>query len=83
MLTPCQGYDHFNLFPQNSNFNNGAYRQWETEITRAMQSGDDVGRVTVRFERSNPNNVCPDALQIEYSIRGVPEIRRFRNQAGG
>lgn len=44
----------FNLFPQNANFNNSAYKIWENEITRAMQNGDDSGMVIVRFDRTNP-----------------------------
>jgi filamentous hemagglutinin len=75
--------DRFNLFPQNSNFNNSAYRGWENQITSSLQNGDNVDSVTVRFERSNPNSARPDALRVEYSINGVPETRRFINQAGG
>jgi filamentous hemagglutinin len=75
--------DRFNLFPQNSNFNNSAYRSWENEITRGLQNGDDVGAIAVRFDRANPNSARPDAVRIEYSINGVPETRRFVNQVGG
>ncbi|MGE6786272.1 DNA/RNA non-specific endonuclease [Ensifer adhaerens] len=75
--------DRFNLFPQNSNFNNGAYRQWENEITRALKNGDDVGEVTVIFGRSNPRNPRPDTLEVEYTINGRTQVRQFENQAGG
>ncbi len=75
--------DRFNLFPQNSNFNSSSYRRWENEITSALQNGNDVGNVTVRFGRSNPNSARPDSVDIEYSINGVPETRSFLNQAGG
>mgnify|MGYP001235193407 FL=1 len=74
--------DRFNLFPQNSNFNNSAYRRWENEITRSLQNGDDVGNVTVRLNRADPYNPRPDSLTIEYQINGVPFERRFNNQAG-
>ena len=74
--------DRFNLFPQNSNFNNSAYKRWENEITRSLQNGDDVGNVTVRLNRTDPHNPRPDSLTIEYEINGVPFERRFNNQAG-
>lgn len=74
--------DRFNLFPQNSNFNNSAYKRWENEITRSLQNGDDVGNVTVRLNRADPHNPRPDSLTIEYEINGVPFERRFNNQAG-
>ncbi|WP_405044730.1 hemagglutinin repeat-containing protein [Phyllobacterium sp. 1468] len=75
--------DRLNLFPQNSNFNSGAYKRWENEITRALKNGDTVGSITVQFERSNPYNARPDALRIEYNINGVPETRRFVNRPRG
>ncbi len=75
--------DRFNLFPQNSNFNNSAYKHWENEITRSLQNGDDVGNVTVRLNRDNPYNPRPDSLEIEYHINGVNRRLNFENQAGG
>lgn len=75
--------DRFNLFPQNSNFNNSAYRRWENEITRSLQNGDDVGNVTVRLNRADPHNPRPDSVRIEYSINGETRVRNFRNEAGG
>lgn len=75
--------DRFNLFPQNSNFNNSAYRRWENEITSSLQNGDDVGNVTVRLNRADPYNPRPDSLEIEYQINGRTFTRDFENQAGG
>jgi filamentous hemagglutinin len=74
--------DRFDLFPQNSNFNNRTYKRWENEITRSLQNGDDVGNVTIRLNRADPYNPRPDSLTIEYEINGVPFERRFNNQAG-
>ncbi|WP_200962310.1 polymorphic toxin-type HINT domain-containing protein, partial [Pseudovibrio sp. POLY-S9] len=75
--------DRFNLFPQNSNFNNSAYKTWENEITRALQNGEDVGNVTVRFTRANPGGARPESLEIEYQINGRTFTKDFDNQAGG
>jgi len=75
--------DRFNLFPQNAHFNNSAYRRWENEITRALQNGDEVGPVTVRFERADPRAARPDVVDIVFSINGVPDRRRFLNLHGG
>lgn len=75
--------DRFNLFPQNSSFNNSEYRVWENDITRAMQRGDDIGPVTINFGRSNPNSARPDTIEIEFSINGNVEVRQFENIAGG
>ena len=75
--------DRFNLFPQNSNFNNSAYKQWENEITRSLQNGDNIGNVTVRLNRADPYNSRPDSIRIEYSINGEVKVRNFKNESGG
>jgi len=75
--------DRFNLFPQNSNFNNSAYKRWENEITRSLQNGDDVGNVNIRFNRADPYNPRPDSLEIEYTINGTTRVREFENKSGG
>ena len=75
--------DRFNLFPQNANFNNSGYKKFENELRDALKNGDDVGSVTVKFQRSNPNSARPDALRIEYTINGETRTRRFINQHGG
>ncbi|MDO7211697.1 DNA/RNA non-specific endonuclease [Acinetobacter nosocomialis] len=73
--------DNFNLFPQNSNFNNSAYKKWENEIRGALKNGDTVGKVKVSFNRTNPSNLRPDSLEVEYSINGKVKNKFFRNEA--
>jgi hypothetical protein len=76
--------DRYNLFPQNSNFNNSAYKKWENKIANALKDdGQKVGKITIKFERSNPNNVRPDQLRIEYDIDGEILVENFENIAGG
>jgi filamentous hemagglutinin len=74
--------DRFNLFPQDGNFNNSAYKRWENEIKGALNNGDQVGPVTVRFSRTDPASPRPDSLIIDYSVNGVPKQRFFVNKAG-
>lgn len=73
--------DNFNLFPQNSNFNNSAYKKWENELRGALKDGDQVGMVKVKFNRSNPANIRPDSVEIEYSINGKIKNKYFKNEA--
>lgn len=73
--------DNFNLFPQNSNFNNSAYKKWENEIRGALKNGEQVGKVKVQFDRSNPTNIRPDSLKIDYSINGVKLRKTFTNES--
>ncbi|EPG8853588.1 DNA/RNA non-specific endonuclease [Acinetobacter baumannii] len=73
--------DNFNLFPQNSNFNNSAYKKWENEIRGALKNGDTVGKVKVSFNRTKPSNLRPDSLEVEYSINGKVKNKFFRNEA--
>ncbi|MBD8514662.1 DNA/RNA non-specific endonuclease, partial [Photobacterium sp. CAU 1568] len=75
--------DRYNLFPQDKNFNNSAYKRWENEINRALQNGDNVGSVKVRLNRADPNNPRPDSLEVEYQINGRTYTKEFENQAGG
>lgn len=74
--------DRFNLFPQDGNFNNSGYKRWENEIKSALKNGDQVGSVTVRFNRTDPTSARPDSLVIDYSINDVPKQRFFENKAG-
>lgn len=74
--------DRFNLFPQDANFNNSAYKRWENEIKGALNKGDNVGSVTVRFNRADPASTRPDNLIIDYSINGEKMRKSFRNEAG-
>ena len=73
--------DNFNLFPQNRNFNNSAYKKWENEMRTALKNGDRVGKVTVKFDRSNAANIRPDSLEIEYNINGRIKNKFFKNEA--
>lgn len=73
--------DRFNLFPQDGNFNNSGYKRWENEIKAALKSENQVGPVTVRFNRTDPTSARPDSLTIDYSVNGEPEQRFFKNEA--
>lgn len=42
-----------------------------------------MGTVTVRLGRSDPTNVRPDTLNVEYSINRIKERQEFENIAGG
>jgi len=74
--------DRFNLFPQDGNFNNSAFKRWEMEIKGALKGGDKVDSVTVRFSRVDPASARPDSLVIDYSINGEKMRKSFRNEAG-
>lgn len=56
--------DRFNLFPQNGNFNNSAYKNWENKIATHLKNGDDVGPIKVNFGRKDPSNARPDSLTV-------------------
>ena len=75
--------DRVNLFPQDTNFNNSAYKQFENEIRRALEAGEDVGPVKVKFVRADPASVRPDGVSVTRTIRGRTETIRFDNQPGG
>ncbi|MCW8890301.1 MAG: hemagglutinin repeat-containing protein, partial [Sedimenticola sp.] len=75
--------DRFNLFPQNSNFNNSAYKAWENKIATHLKKGDDVGPIKVNFFRKNPTSARPDSLIVEYTINGLTKKVPFKNQHGG
>lgn len=51
-------------------------------IKRALDSGDQVGAVTVRFTRGDPASARPDSLVIDYSVNGEKMRRSFKNEAG-
>lgn len=74
--------DRYNLFPQDASFNNSAYKRFENEIRKALDSGRLSGPVRVRFTRSDNSSVRPDALLVDYSIDGVRYSKYFRNEAG-
>lgn len=74
--------DRFNLFPQDGNFNNSAFKRWEMGIKGALKGDGQVGSVTVRFSRTDPTSARPDSLVIDYSINGEKMPKSFRNEAG-
>lgn len=72
--------DRFNLFPQNSNFNNSQYKSWEYEIKRNVSKGEINGPITTKGIRLDPSNVRPDKLEIRYVLNGKPVIKYFNNE---
>lgn len=76
----CDGY---NLFPQDSNFNNSAYKVfYENVIKSALEDPTKtVGKTTIVFERNVPGSIRPDALTVNYTINGKLETVYFRNES--
>ncbi|CAB3928881.1 hypothetical protein LMG3412_06485 [Achromobacter deleyi] len=76
----CDGY---NLFPQDKNFNNSAYKVfYENEIRRALNDPTKtVGLTTIKFNRSSPSSPRPDSLSVTYTIDGKARTRIFENEA--
>ncbi|MCD5361143.1 hemagglutinin repeat-containing protein [Chromobacterium aquaticum] len=74
--------DRYNLFPQDKNFNNSAYKKWENEIKRTLKEGGVVDAVNVKFFRGNAASPRPDSLLIDYSINGKIISKSFKNEAG-
>lgn len=73
-----------NLFPQNGNFNNSAYKTYfENVIRKAHENSKNVENVTVEFYRNNPSSPRPDALTVTYTINGEAKKAYFKNIAGG
>lgn len=77
--------DRYNLFPQNGNFNNSAYKKYyENVVTRANKNGQSVDNVTIKFNRSDPSSPRPDELEVKFSIDGVlQQPVKFKNEYGG
>ncbi|WP_339437367.1 hemagglutinin repeat-containing protein [Pseudomonas sp. EL_65y_Pfl1_R32] len=75
----CDGY---NLFPQDRNFNNSAYKVfYENEIKRALNdSTKEVGLTTIKFNRSMPGSPRPDTLSVTYTVDGKVRTRIFANE---
>ncbi|MFA9501144.1 DNA/RNA non-specific endonuclease, partial [Mannheimia sp. E30BD] len=74
--------DRYNLFPQDANFNNSAYKVYfENIINKAVKEGKTVN-VNTRFIRQDPSSSRPDRLEVNYSINGVEQkLLRFNNEA--
>ncbi len=75
--------DRVNLFPQNANFSNSAYKKFENVIRKALEEGKDVGPVKVKFIRKDPKSPRPDTVEVSYSINGKKTTIPFKNEAGG
>ncbi|UXA70855.1 DNA/RNA non-specific endonuclease [Xanthomonas prunicola] len=75
--------DDYNLFPQDSNFNNSAYKVfYENEVKRALSDPSrSVGPTTIKFGRSDPNSPRPDTLSVTYTSGGRTRTRIFENEA--
>lgn len=76
----CDGY---NLFPQDKNFNNSAYKVfYENRIKEALNDpSKTVGPTTIRFNRADPGAVRPDTMELTYTIDGKSKTLRFENEA--
>lgn len=76
----CDGY---NLFPQDANFNNSAYKVfYENKIKAALNDpGQTVGKTTIRYERTDPSLPRPDSLTLTYTINGKEKTVDFKNEA--
>jgi hypothetical protein xcampvN_04613 len=77
--------DRYNLFPQNGNFNNSAYKVYfENIVKKAVDKGQALD-VVIKFERSTPNSPRPDKLRVMISVEGSKYryVNVFKNQYGG
>ncbi|WP_420909533.1 DNA/RNA non-specific endonuclease [Acinetobacter nematophilus] len=77
--------DAYNLFPQNSNFNNSAYKVYfENIVRKAEKDGKTIGEATIRFSRNDPSSLRPDKVFVEFTIDGKKlDPVMFENKAGG
>ncbi len=65
----CDGY---NLFQQDKNFNNSAYKVfYENKIKAALNDPNQtVGQTTIKYYRENPGAIRPDSLDLTYTVNG-------------
>ena len=77
--------DAYNLFPQNSNFNNSAYKVYfENIVRKAEKDSKSIGKATVMFTRNDPSSLRPDKVFVEFTIDGKKlDPVMFENKAGG
>ncbi len=76
--------DRYNLFPQNANFNNSAYKVYfENKLKNANLKGERVDNVTVKFTRNDPSSPRPDKLEVTFIIDGKKTVQDFDNLHGG
>jgi filamentous hemagglutinin len=75
--------DAYNLFPQDQNFNNSAYKVfYEHKIRAALNDpAQTVGPTTIRFNRKEPGMARPDTLELTYTINGETKTLSFKNEA--
>ena len=77
--------DRYNLFPQNGNFNNSAYKVYfENIVKKAVDKGQALD-VVIKFERSTPNSPRPDKLRVMIGVDGgkYRYVNEFKSQYGG
>lgn len=76
----CDGY---NLFPQDKNFNNSAYKVfYENKVRAALNDpSKKVGPTTIKFYREDPRSPRPDSMEVTYTINGKAEKVMFENEA--
>jgi len=76
----CDGY---NLFPQDQNFNNSAYKvYYENIIKKALNDPTQVvGKTTIKYERVDPSVLRPDSLTLTYTINGKTVSVDFKNKS--
>lgn len=75
--------DAYNLFPQNSNFNNSAYKVYfENIVRKAEKDGKSIGEVTVKFMRSDSSSLRPNSLRLTFKVDGDEFEQVFKNEAG-
>jgi filamentous hemagglutinin len=74
--------DQYNLFPQDKNFNNSAYKVfYENRVREALDDpSKTVGVTTVRFVREDPGSVRPDAMRVTYIVDGKAKTVLFKNE---
>lgn len=73
--------DDFNHFAQDMNFNRGAYKALENSWQRSLDAGQAVS-VNIKPTYLG-NSLRPNALEIHYTIDGVPYRQTYFNRPGG
>ncbi len=74
--------DRYNLFPQDANFNNSAYKVYfENIIAKAVKEGKNVN-INTKFIRNDPSSSRPDKLKISFDIDGRRFTNEFKSESG-
>ncbi|MGE1172730.1 hemagglutinin repeat-containing protein [Pseudomonas sp. BW7P1] len=75
--------DKYNLFPQDRNFNNSAFKVfYENRIKEALDDpSKTVGTTTIKFFRNDPSSIRPDTLRLSYTVDGKIKTLSFENEA--